>query len=379
MDKLNVGIIGCGNISSTYLSLAPLFRTIDVKAVADIDAAVAQERANEYGVRAQGVDELIAADDVDIIVNLTVPAAHHAITRRILEGGKHAYSEKPLVLSLEDGRQLQDLAQAKGLRIGSAPDTFLGGAHQAARSAVDSGRIGNITGATCHFMNAGMENWHPNPDFFFLPGGGPVLDMGPYYMTNLVQFMGPVRAVSAMASTGSPTRTIGNGPREGESINVSTPTNYQALLEFHGGAIVTLGSSWDVRAHRHANMELYGTTGTLFVPDPNFFGGTVELANGNGDVEVLSNDGHPFAVPNTEDSQEIPRANYRCAGLADMADSIIRQKPHRCNLELALHVVDILTSIQTSAESRQWVEISTTCERPEACTSEQAQALLTTN
>lgn len=376
MDKLKVGIIGCGNISTTYLSLAPLFRAIDMIAVADIDAAAAQARASEFGVRADGVDELIAADDIDIIVNLTVPASHYAVTRRILEGSKHAYSEKPLVLSLEDGKRLRDLAQARGLRIGSAPDTFLGASHQLARSTVDSGDIGRVVGGTCHFMNSGMEGWHPNPDFFFIPGGGPVLDMGPYYVTNLVQLLGPVRAVSAMGSTASSTRTIGNGPREGESVTVGTPTNYQALLEFRNGAIITLGASWDVRAHRHSTMELYGTLGTLFIPDPNFFGGAVEIALADDETELRTNSDHPFGVPNTEDDREISRANYRCAGLADMADAIIQQRQHRCNLDLALHVVDVLTSIQSSAESRQWVEISTSCERPAACTAQQAKALL---
>ena len=376
MDKLKVGIIGCGNISTTYLSLAPLFRAIDIIAVADIDTAAALERAREFGVRAEGVDDLIAADDIDIIVNLTVPAAHYAVTRRILEGGKHAYSEKPLVLSLQEGRQLRDLAQARGLRVGSAPDTFLGASHQLARSTVDSGDIGSIVGGTCHFMNSGMEDWHPNPDFFFLPGGGPVLDMGPYYVTNLVQLLGPVRAVSAMGSTGSPTRIIGNGPREGESITVGTPTNYQALMEFCNGAIVTLGASWDVSAHHHGTMELYGTLGTLFIPDPNFFGGAVEIALASNETEIRTNSDHPFGVPNTEDDREISRANYRCAGLADMADAIIQQRQHRCNLDLALHVVDVLTSIQSSAESRQWVEIGTSCERPDACTAQQAHALM---
>lgn len=377
MSSLNVGIIGCGNISTTYLTLAPLFRAIDIKAVADIDPAATTQRAAEYGVRAEGVDELIAADDIDIIVNLTIPDAHYAVTRRILEGGKHAYSEKPLALSLDEGSQLQQLAHSQNLRIGSAPDTFLGGSHQLARSTVDSGRMGSIVGGTCHFMNAGMEDWHPNPDFFFLPGGGPILDMGPYYLTNLVQLIGPVSAVCAMGSTGFTSRVIGNGPREGETINVSVPSTYHALIEFCSGAIVTLGASWDVQAHRHGTMELYGTQASLFVPDPNFFGGPVELSHRDGDTEILFDEAHPFGVPNTEDNHAVARANYRCAGLADMADAILNHREHRCNIDMTLHVVDVLTSIQQSAESRQWVTVNTRCERPSALTPEQASALLT--
>ena len=257
--KTGIGIIGCGNISTAYLELAPLFKSLDVRAVADIDPDVAQTRAAEFGVRAETVAGLLAADDVEIIVNLTIPAAHFEVTKSILEAGKHAYSEKPYVLSLEDGEALRALATEKGLRVGSAPDTFLGGAHQLARAALDEGKIGRVVGGTCHVMSRGMEAWHPNPDFFFQPGGGPILDLGPYYITNLVQLIGPVKSVSAAATASFSTRRIGNGLREGETVPVTTPTNIHAILEFASGAIVTLGASWDVAAHRHENMELYGS------------------------------------------------------------------------------------------------------------------------
>ncbi|ASJ73814.1 Gfo/Idh/MocA family protein [Granulosicoccus antarcticus] len=375
-NSLSVGIIGCGNISTTYLTLAPLFKSIEVKAVADIDLSAAQLRATEYGVRAQSVDELLAAHDIDVIVNLTIPSAHFSVTRRILQAGKHAYSEKPLVLTLEEGKELRELADSLGLSIGSAPDTFLGASHQLARSAVDRGLMGSITGGTCHFMTPGMEDWHPNPDFFYRPGAGPVLDMGPYYLTNLVQLIGPARTVSAMASTGFQHRTIGNGPREGEVIDVEIPTNTHALIEFNSGAVITFGASWDVRTHRHSLIELYGTDATLYIPDPNFFGGDVELARSNDWCEVLPEPGHPFGKQTMEDSNGVARANYRCAGLADMADAIINGRKHRCNMDVALHVVDILTSIERSAATRQWVDMTTSCERPEALSPEQAQAML---
>jgi len=317
MAQLGVGIIGCGNISTTYLKFAPVFKSLSLKAVADIDMKAAQARADEYGVRAHTVDDLLAADDIDVVVNLTIPAVHYAVTKRILESGKHAYSEKPLVLTLQEGEDLRALANAKGLRVGSAPDTFLGGAHQQARAIIDSGDIGKIIGGTCHVMGHGMEAWHPNPDFFYQPGAGPVLDIGPYYITNLIQLIGPVKSVAALTTATFKERTIGNGDRTGEVIPVDTPTNIHALLEFHNGATVTLGASWDVWANRHGHMELYGEDASLFLPDPNFFGGDVEIGGQDKDITAVPAWDHPFGVPNQDE-----RANYRCAGLADMATAI---------------------------------------------------------
>ena len=190
-----------------------------------------------------------------------------------------------------------------------------------------------------------MEAWHPNPDFFYRPGGGPILDMGPYYVTNLVQLIGPVKAVTAMASTCLKTRTIGNGPRKGEEIPVETPTSTCAILEFHNGALVTLSASWDVWAHRHPPMELYGTQASLFIPDPNLFGGEVQLAGGDGSTVSVPSKDHPFAIPNTHDMRGIGRANYRGAGLADMAQAVVQDRPHRCSFELAAHVVEVMTAI----------------------------------
>ncbi|MCC7320693.1 MAG: Gfo/Idh/MocA family oxidoreductase [Rubellimicrobium sp.] len=376
MARLGVGIIGCGNISTSYLRLAPLFRALEVRAVADIDMGAARARAAEFGPRADTVDDILRAPDVDVIVNLTVPAAHHDISRRALEAGKHVYSEKPMVLSLDEGKALVDLAARKGLRLGSAPDTFLGGAHQAARAAIDGGRIGRVVAGTCHVMSHGMEAWHPNPDFFFQPGGGPVLDLGPYYVTNLIQLIGPVRSVAALANASFPTRTIGNGPRLGEKVPVDTPTNIHALLEFANGATVTLSASWDVWAHHHANMELYGTEGSLFVPDPNFFGGEVGLAGPEGAESVIAADEHPFGVPNIEDGEGRMRANYRCAGLADMAAAIDEGRPHRCNADLAVHAVDVMVSILRAGAERRQIAMTTTCERPAPLTPAEARALL---
>jgi predicted dehydrogenase len=370
-----VGIIGCGNISAAYLRLGPLFKGLEIRAVADVNPDAAKARAKEFGVRAETVDGLLAAKDIDMIVNLTVPDAHFKVTRAILNAGKHAYSEKPFVLTLAEGEELRAICAAKGLRVGSAPDTFLGGAHQAARAAIDAGKIGQITAGTAHVMNHGMEAWHPNPDFFFLPGGGPMLDLGPYYVTNLIQLIGPVKRVGALTSSASATRTIASKPRKGETIPVKTPTNIHALLEFVNGATITLSTSWDIWAHRHANMELYGTEGSIFVPDPNWFSGTVEVAGRDGKIKQLKQAAHPFGVPNQE-NHGVMKANYRTAGLADMAAAINAGRPHRCSLELALHAVEVMTACLKSGETGQFVTMTTTCERPAPLSAAEAKALL---
>ena len=376
MQVLGVGIIGCGNISAAYLKLAPLFNYIDIRAVADMNMDAAQSRAQEFGVRAETVEDLLAATDIDIIINLTIPAAHFSVTKSILEHGKHAYSEKPFVLSLSEGETLKQLALKKGLRVGSAPDTFLGGAHQSARAAIDNGEVGKVIGGTCHVMSHGMESWHPNPDFFFQPGGGPILDLGPYYITNLVQLIGPVKAVTAMASASFAEREIGNGPRTGEMVPVETPTNIHALLEFENGALITFGASWDVWAHRHENMELYGTNSSLFIPDPNFFGGEVLISKAQGETTQLLGGNHPFSVANEPDGSGTKRANYRCAGLAEMAQAIQENRPHRCSLEMATHVVEVMTCVLASAQDRNWIFTTTTCDRPSWLGPEQAIQLM---
>ncbi|WP_299150826.1 Gfo/Idh/MocA family oxidoreductase [uncultured Tateyamaria sp.] len=370
-----IGIIGCGNISSAYLRLAPLFKGLEIRAVADINTDTARARATEFDVRAETVDGLLNAPDIDIIVNLTIPNAHFMVTREILRAGKHAYCEKPIVLSLAEGEELRALATAQNLRIGSAPDTFLGGAHQAARAAIDAGAIGRVISGTAHVMSHGLEHWHPNPDFFFLPGAGPMLDIGPYYVTNLVQLIGPVKKVAALTSTPQTTRTILSEPRRGELIPVKTPTNIHALLEFHSGATITLSTSWDVWAHRHGNMELYGADGTMFLPDPNWFSGTVEVAGKDGQAHVLEPGDHPFGVPNQHD-QATPKANYRTAGLADMAAALNEGRAHRCSLDLAIHAVDVMTSVLKSGETGEMVTLSTTCTRPDPLPADAARALL---
>ncbi|RED18801.1 Gfo/Idh/MocA family protein [Pontivivens insulae] len=369
-ELIGVGIIGCGNISTAYLRLASLFAGYEVRAVADLNIEAAKAQAEAFDVRAETVDDLLGAADIDLIVNLTIPAAHAAVSKAALEAGKHVYSEKPFVLSVDEGEELAKLAAANGLRVGSAPDTFLGASHQLARHLVDSGQMGRITSGTAMVMSPGMESWHPNPDFFFQPGAGPVLDIGPYYICNLVQLLGPVASVTAFTGAASDTRTIGNGPRQGETVPVETPTTIHAVLRFHSGAIITLIGSWDVWSNEHNNMELYGTDGTMYVPDPNFFGGDLRIT-AKADAVATPAWSHPFGVANDGD-----HANYRGAGLADMVQAIAQGRPHRCSLEFSLHVVDVMTSILRAGETGQVEQISTSCDRPDALTPDAAQALM---
>lgn len=366
-----IGLLGCGNISAVYLRLAPLFDGIEIRACADIDPQAAAARAAEFGLRASPVEDLLAAGDIDIVVNLTIPSAHFATSKAILEAGKHVYSEKPFVLSLDEALALTALAEGRGLRIGSAPDTFLGGTHQHARSLIDEGVVGRILSGTAHVMSRGMEGWHPNPDFFFRPGAGPILDMGPYYVTNLIQLIGPVARVTAMAATPSTSRTIGSGPRRGETVSVDTPTTVHAILEFAEGAVVTLGASWDVQSHGHGAMELYGEAGTLCLPDPNFFGGALLLSKGAEPPRPVGDWGHPLAIAN-----EAGQANYRGIGLADMANAISEGRPHRCDHCIATHAIEVMTKILDAVEAGRALEMTTTCPRPALLTPVEARALL---
>ena len=376
MANLGLGIIGCGNISAAYLRLAPLFKGLEVRAVADVNMEAAKARAAEFDTTAQSVDDLLANKDVDVVINLTIPDAHFAVTKRILEAGKHAYSEKPLVLTLEEGETLRALASAKGLAVGCAPDTFLGGAHQQARALLDQGKIGTITAGCAAVLNHGMEHWHPNPDFFFLPGAGPMLDLGPYYVANLINLLGPVRRVGALTSSAQAARTIANGPRNGETVPVKTPTNIHALLEFHNGATINLSTSWDVWHHKRNHFELYGTEGTLYVPDPNFFGGEIEIGHRDGSLEKVAAWDHPFGVPNQDHPQRGPLANYRTAGLADMVQAVMAGRDARCSLDRALHGVDVMTACLRSGETGDFITLTTTCTRPEALGIGEARALL---
>ena len=362
---MQIGVIGCGVISSAYLRGLARSSMVKVKSIADIDQEAARAQAEAFNVSAETVEAVLADPDIELVVNLTVPTAHFDVSRRILNAGKHVYSEKPLCTSLQDAKELTDLANERGLRVGCAPDTFLGASHQASREAIDTGVIGNVLSGSLCVLSRGMEAWHPNPDFFFRPGGGPILDLGPYYLTQLVNLLGPVKDVFASASTGFGSRTIGSGPRAGEIIPVEIPTSYSAILSHHSGARITFEASWDVWKHQRVPIELYGTLGSLSVPDPNFFGDNPRVSVQNADWELIDISRHAFGAPNRELRSGNSVADHRSIGVIDMVSGICHDRPHRANGELALHVLEVLEAISLSASERRAVEIFSRCARPD--------------
>ena len=352
MKKVGVGVIGCGVISDAYLKAAKGFPILDIRGLADMVPAAAEARAQEFGLKAVSVDALLADPGIEIILNLTIPKAHVAVGLQALDAGKHVYSEKPLGVAFKDGQKLMKRAAKKKLRVGAAPDTFLGGAHQTCRRLIDAGKIGTPVGGTAYFMCPGHERWHPAPDFYYQAGGGPILDMAPYYLTGLVNLLGPVARVAAMGSMPKKERTITSQPRFGQKIPVQVATHAAGTLEFVCGALVQVGMSFDVPAHRHPPIEIYGIEGTLAVPDPNWFGGEIEFAPAKDKWQKLETE-FPYAD-----------ADYRSIGLADMAHAIRANRPHRASGALALHVLEVMEAFDRSAKAGRAVSIATRPERP---------------
>lgn len=353
MEKVGIGIIGCGNISGAYLkAMASDFPILDIRGLADLNSELAAARASEFGLTARPIDALLADPDIQIILNLTIPKAHVAVALQALEAGKHTYSEKPLGINFAEGKMLAEAARAKNLRIGAAPDTFFGGGHQTARGLVDQGVIGQPVGGTATFMCPGHERWHPNPDFYYEVGGGPMLDMGPYYITDLVNLLGPVAKVAGFAVMPRSERLITSEPRNGARIPVHVPTHVAGVMAFANGAVVQIGMSFDVAGHKHVPLEVYGTEGTLIVPDPNRFGGPVEFLKKGGQFEEK-----PLTSPYSE-------GNFRSIGVADMAYAIRSGRPHRANGDLALHVLEVMEAFETASREERTIAITTTTERP---------------
>ena len=372
---LGVGIIGCGTISGIYMQNLGRFPRLRLVACADIREETAQAAAAQHGASARTVDALLASPDIDIVVNLTVPAAHYAVSRAALAAGKHVFSEKPLSAGSDDGRALVAEAERRGLRLGCAPDTFLGAGGTLARELIDAGKIGRVLSGTCFLMSHGMEHWHPDPEFFFKPGGGPVLDMAPYYLATLVNLIGPVASVQAYTSAGFAERTVtADGPRKGGVIKVDTPTTAMALVRFATGADIVFTMSWDVWKHGHPLLELYGTEGSLRVPDPNFYGGKVEYTRNGGDWIGIDTSDRPFGTPNWP-SDARDRANYRCLGVAELAEVITRGGPHRSSAAFASHVLDAMHAILRAGELGTAVKVQSRVERPAAFTDRDAAAL----
>ena len=361
---MRVGIIGCGNISETYFECQNLFNNFNVVACADINIEAAKNSAEKYNVKAFSVDDILANDDIDVIINLTIPSAHKEIIMKSLNAGKHCFSEKPLAMNFNEGLEISELASSKNLYVGCAPDTFLGAAGQKARSLIEDKKIGDVVLGTFNLMSHGMEHWHPNPDFFFKPGAGPVFDVGVYYITQLVNLIGPIKSISSLSGTATPERTITSEPRNGEKIKVETPTTLMGTLEFHNNAKIQFFCSWDVWKHKHSTIELYGLEGSMIVPDPNFFSGDILISHKEEDWQVINNDKMLLGIPNKTDNSGDKIANYRGIGLSDMIDAISHQRQSRCSLDLAVHVLEAMEGIIKSSDERVIYNMKTKPNQP---------------
>jgi predicted dehydrogenase len=354
MSKVKVGIVGCGNISHVYFTNLKKYPEVDLVAAADLDLARAQQRAEEFGLeKAYTVDQLMADPEIEIVVNLTIPIAHAAVCLQALEAGKHVYVEKPIVVTREEGKQVLALAAEKGLRVASAPETFLGGGIQTCRKLIDDGAIGKPISAAGFMLCGGHENWHPDPEFYYQIGGGPMFDMGPYYLTAFVTLLGPIRRVTGSAVISYPERTITSEKKRGNKIKVETPTHLAGVLDFESGAVGTLITSFDTMAGTSLpNIEIHGSAGTLLVPDPNGFGGTVKLRRAGGEWEEIELT-HGYTD------------NNRGIGVADMARAIKEGGQHRANGAMAYHVLEAMHGIHDASRDGKHYTMESTCERPE--------------
>jgi predicted dehydrogenase len=349
--RIPIGIVGTGNVCPQYMKTLGSSRVVRIVGVADADPAAAARRAQEYGVPAMTLAELLDGDAA-IVLNLTPPLVHHAIGLRVLQAGKHLYTEKPLAATFAQGAELLALAKKKRLRVGCAPDTFLGAGAQALRALADAGAAGTIRHGTATFMGHGPDDWHPHPAFFYQPGAGPMLDMGVYYVTHLVHLLGPVQSLRGRATVTHRQRTIPSGPNEGSRIAVKVPTHVVSHLRFTSGADVVLTASFDVWRHGHGPLELYGDDGTLLGHDPNRFGGTVRWAHRRGPWQRAPG-GRPYT------------GNSRGIGVIDMALAIEQGREHRCSGALGLHVLEVLERAADPRLAGAEVRLTTRCTRPD--------------
>lgn len=356
MRKVKIGVIGCGFISGIYLkNLTQTFQNTEVVACADVVMANAEARAKEFNVpKACTVAELLADPEVEIVLNLTIPAAHAEVNLAALEAGKHVYNEKPFAVNREDGKKVLAAAEEKGLLVGCAPDTFLGGGLQTCRKLIDDGWIGTPVAATAFMTCHGHESWHPAPEFYYQVGGGPMFDMGPYYLTALVSLLGPAKRVTGSARISFPQRTITSQPNYGKKIDVEVPTHVAGILDFQNGAVASIITSFDVWNANLPRIEIYGSEGSLMVPDPNTFGGPVS-----------------FRMHGQDEWKEIPlvfgyNENSRGLGVADMANAIVNGGKHRANGEVAYHVLDIMQGFHDASNEGRHYELKSPCERPAA-------------
>lgn len=358
MARTQIGVIGCGNISGAYLSVLKRFPSVEVAAVSDMDVARAKKKAEEFGVKkACSVAELLADKAIEIVINLTIPAAHAEVALQAIAAGKHTQCEKPFAVTREDGQKVLAAAKAKNLRVGCAPDTFLGAGYQTCRKLIDEGAIGRPIAATAFMTCHGHESWHPDPEFYYKAGGGPMFDMGPYYLTALVHLLGPVKRVAGAAKISFPERTITSQPKNGTVIQVDVPTHVTGLAEFHQGAVATIIQSFDVWRANLPILEIYGSEGTLSCPDPNGFGGPVKIFKRSTDpAKPAEWKDAPLSHGHPDQSRGI--------GVVDMAFAIREKRAHRTNGELAYHVLDIMHAFHDSYKTGKWVDLQSTCEQP---------------
>tara|TARA_B000000437_G_scaffold140526_1_gene102196 strand:- start:297 stop:1454 length:1158 start_codon:yes stop_codon:yes gene_type:complete len=376
MNKVfKVGLIGCGHIAETYFRAEKYFNNIKIIKCADINLKAAKKCSKEYGIKFLSVNEILKDQEVEIILNLTIPKAHYEISKKALLNGKHVYSEKPLAINLKDGKELLKISRRKKLYLGNAPDTFLGGGIQKSKELVEKNAIGKIKLGNAVFAFPGIQSYHPNPEPWFAKlEGGPVIDMGPYYITALVNLLGPAKKVSGRIINGSKYRTIGIGPKKGRKFKVNCPTTYLSTITFKNKTVIRLTLSFDVIAHQRNHIELYGEKGSMIVPDPNMFGGSVFTCKKLGDnwKEFKTTKMHLGKINiRTQSSRanEAPtNANYRGAGLSEMAYSIEKKRKHLCNGEISLHVLDIITSIMKASKSGVNQSINTDCIKPKKFT-----------
>lgn len=352
---IGVGILGCGNISEIYFkNLTTRFPWLEVKACCDLQPERSAEKEETYGVNAEpDAETMLARDDISIVLNLSTPPYHASLNKMILEAGKHAYVEKPFGLNLEEAAETLALAEEKGLLVGCAPDTFLGAGIQTARRIIEEGRIGNVVSCNAYLMIHGHESWHPDPEFYYQAGGGPMLDMGPYYITALVNCVGPVASVSGMVGAAFEERTITSEKKNGQKITVEVPTHYAGNLLFENGAIGSIITSFDVWKHKHPRIEIHGTEGSLIVPDPNTFGGEVLLSVGKSDWEPVEI--QPTAY----------EPNSRGLSLADLALAVKDGRPARASGQLAAHVLDIMLAFERSSTEKAHIAITQPGVQPE--------------
>ncbi len=373
---MRVGIIGCGNISETYFNCKNIYNNIEVISCADIDNNLSKKSGEKFNIKSESVDDILSNTEVEIIINLTIPSAHKKIIIDSLNSGKHCFTEKPLAMNFNEGQEIASLAKQKKLFVGSAPDTFLGATGQKARGLIEKNILGKVVLGTFNVMSRGMEDWHPNPDFFFKPGAGPVFDLGVYYITQLVNLLGPVKSINSISGTAYTERKITSQPRYGEKIKVETPTTLMGVLEFHSDVKIQFFCSWDVWKHNHSNIELYAHDGTMILPDPNFFSGDILLSKNDSDWQKINNDDMLLGKPNKQDNDGKNIANYRGIGLSDMINAISQNINPRCSLDLSLHVLEVMDGIIVSSQKKTQINISTKPKKPEPLEEFEIQKLL---